>query len=137
MLTRLDFQENPNVGVFCRANDDICFIRKGLSKKITKKIVDTLDVELVFLSISDASIIGSLLVFNKNGCVVCDFADEKTIDEISNCGFKVYVIDEKINAAGNDILANDKGVIVHPDYSDETLNKIKAVSYTHLRAHET
>ena len=30
----MDFNENPNVGVFCRTNDDIVFIRKSLTKKV-------------------------------------------------------------------------------------------------------
>ena len=41
----LHFNENPNVGVFCRANDDITFIRRKLAKKIKNKIKSALNVE--------------------------------------------------------------------------------------------
>ena len=47
MLQLLDFNENPNVGVFCRANDEIAFVQKGLRKKDKNKIGSTLDVGLV------------------------------------------------------------------------------------------
>ena len=134
MLQLLDFNENPSVGVFCRANDDVAFVQKGLLKRIKKKIVETLEVELVELSIADASIVGSLLVINSKGAVVTDFADKDAINVIKDQGFKVCVISDKINAAGNDVLVNDKGCLVHPNLMGET---IKAVSYTHLRAHET
>ena len=63
----MNFNENPNVGVFCKANDTIAFVRKGLLKKITKKISSILEVKLIELSITDATIIGTLLAINSNG----------------------------------------------------------------------
>jgi translation initiation factor 6 len=127
MLQLLDFNENPNLGVFCRANDDVAFIRKGLSKKIKKKIISALDVDLVELNISDATIIGALLTLNSKGAVVCDFIDEDSLKIIKNQGFEVCVISDKINAVGNDILVNDKGALVHPDLKDKTIENIKKV----------
>jgi len=124
MFQLLDFNENPNVGVFCRANENLVFLQKGLSKKTKMKIVDTLDVKLVELSIADASIIGSLLTINSKGAVVTDFADEESIRIIEEQGLNVCVIEDKINASGNDILVNDKGALVHPDMKDCSLKEI-------------
>jgi len=125
MLELMDFYENPSLGVFARANDKIVFICKGLPKKIKKKIIEVLDVKLVELSISDATIIGSLLVFNSNGAVICDFADQEAINVIEKNGFKVCVIDDKLNATGNDILVNDNGCMVHPEIKEKSIKKIK------------
>ena len=122
----LDFNENPNVGVFCRTNDNVAFIRKGLSKKVKKKIISTIDVELVELSIADATIVGSLLAFNSKGAVVTDFVDVDTIKVIKDQGFDVCVISDKLNAAGNDILVNDHGALAHPDLEKESLKEIEA-----------
>jgi translation initiation factor 6 len=124
-LTLCDFNENPNVGVFCRANDDLAFIRKGLSKKVKKKITSVLEVDLIELSIADATIIGSLLAINSNGAVVTDFVDIDAIKIIEDQGLEVCVISDKINAAGNDILVNDKGALVHPDLQDKSMKYIK------------
>lgn len=125
MLQLLDFNENPNLGVFCRANDDIAFVRKGLSNKVKKKIVTALDVNLIELNISDATIIGSLLTFNSKGAVVCDFIDEDALKIIKDQGFEIGIISDKINAVGNDILVNDNGALVHPDIEDNTIENIK------------
>jgi translation initiation factor 6 len=122
---RLHFNENPNVGIFCKANDDIAFVRRKLSKKIKKKIFSALNVELIELNIADASIIGSLLAFNSSGAVVTDFIDEQNIKNIKNQGLKVSVITDKLNAAGNDILVNDNGALVHPKLEDKTLKEIE------------
>ena len=125
MLQLLDFNESPNVGVFCRANDNVGFVQKGLLKRIKKNIVETLDIKLVELSIADASIIGSLLTINSNGAVVTDFVDEGSVKIIEDQDLNVCVIEDKLNAAGNDILVNDKGVLVHPDMKDHTLKMIE------------
>ncbi|RLF28704.1 MAG: translation initiation factor IF-6 [Thermoplasmata archaeon] len=124
MLQLLDFNENPNIGVYCRANDKVAFLQKNLSKKVKKKIEKALEVKLVELNISDASIIGSLMVLNSKGAVVTDFADDETIKKIEEQGLKVFVIKDIINAAGNDILANDYGALIHPDIRDYSMKKI-------------
>jgi translation initiation factor 6 len=121
----MDFDENPNVGVFCKANDDVAFVRKGLIKKVKKRIVDALDVDLVELSIADATIVGSLLSFNSKGAVVCDFIDKGALKLIKKSGFEVCIIEDKLNAAGNDILVNDKGCLVHPDMKDNSIKNIE------------
>ena len=124
MLQLLDFNENPNLGVFCRANDNVAFVMKGLTKKVKMKIAEALEVPLVEVSISDATIVGSLMAFNSNGVVVTDFIDDKALKTIEKQGFRVCVVEDKINAAGNDILVNDHGALVHPDFRDKSLKKI-------------
>lgn len=126
-LELMNFNENPNIGVFCRTNENITFIQKGLPKKIKKKIKEVLDVEIIELNIADASIIGSLLSFNSRGAVICDFADEDSINTILKNDLDVYVIRDRINAAGNDILVNDYGALVHPEMKETTIKEIQKV----------
>ena len=121
----MTFNENPNLGVYCRANDNIAFVCKGLSKKVKNRIELVLDVKLVELSIADATIIGSLLTFNSKGAVVTDFVDEDAIKIIKDQGLEVCIITDKLNAAGNDILVNDNGALVHPDLKDSSIDDIK------------
>lgn len=123
----MDFNENPNLGVFCRANDDLAFIRKDLSKKVKNNIISVLDVDLIELSIADATIIGSLLAINLKGAVVTDFVDIGAVRVIEDQGLEVCIIRDKINAAGNDILVNDKGALAHPDLQEKSVKSIKEV----------
>jgi len=127
MFQLLDFNEDPNVGVHCRTNESIAFLKKQLSKKIKKKISQALEVKIIELNISDANIIGSLLVINSNGAVITDFADKETIQIIEKLGLKVFVIKDVINAAGNDILVNDKGALIHPDIKKRSMEKISDI----------
>jgi translation initiation factor 6 len=100
---------------------------KGLTKKVKKKVTDTLDAKLVELNIGDATIIGSLMVFNSRGLVVTDFVDPDSIKTIKEQGFEVCIIEDKLNAAGNDILVNDNGCLVHPDMRNDSIENIKKV----------
>jgi len=125
MLELLDFFENPNLGVFCRTNENVTFMRQGLPKKIKKKIKTVLDSKIVELSIADANIVGSLLSINSNGAVVTDFADENAIKIIKAEGLDVCVICDKLNATGNDILVNDNGALVHPSLEKNSVKEIE------------
>jgi translation initiation factor 6 len=125
MFELLDFNENPNVGVYCRANDTVVFLQKQLSKKVKKKISQTLEVKLIELSIADSTIIGSLIALNSNGVVVTNVVGTETLNIIIDQGFNCYVIKDVINAAGNDILANDYGAIIHPDIKNNSLKNIE------------
>ncbi len=122
---RLNFNENPNVGVFCRTNNDVAFLKKGLTAKVKNRVIAALDVKLVELSIADATIIGSLLSCNSSGVVVTGFISEKNTERIRNEGFDVCVVKGVYNAAGNDILVNDKGCLVHPKVDNHSVELIE------------
>jgi translation initiation factor 6 len=121
------FNENPNIGVYCRANDFVVFIQKNLLKRVKRLISSALDVSIVELSIADSTIIGSLLAVNSYGAVVTDFADDVTVAKVKEQGLDVFVIKDVINAAGNDILVNDNGALIHPDIGDYSMKKIGEV----------
>ncbi|KYK24892.1 hypothetical protein AYK25_05820 [Thermoplasmatales archaeon SM1-50] len=124
MLQLLDFNENPNIGIYCRTNDSIVFLQKSLSKKTKQVVGKILDVKVLELCIADSTIIGSLLTFNSSGAIVTAFATAETFSALEEQGLRVFPIRDVINAAGNDILANDHGALVHPDLKNTTVKKI-------------
>jgi len=125
MFELLDFNENPNVGVYCRTNDKVAFLQQKLLKKIKKKIIDALQVKLEELAIYDSSIVGSLLTMNSHGAALTWIANQSVIEIITNYGLEVTVIKDVLNAAGNDILVNDYGAMVHPKMKNETIKQLK------------
>ena len=124
MLQLMDFNENPNIGIYCRANDSVVFLQKGLSKKIKHLVGKILGAKVLELCIADSTIIGSLLICNSTGVIVTAFANEETRHALKDQGFRIFPIKDVINAAGNDILANDHGALVHPDLKTATVKKI-------------
>jgi len=124
MLQLLDFNENPNIGIYCRANETLCFLQKSLPKKTKRLIADVLGVKIIEFSIVDSTIIGSLLTLNSQGAIVTAYADTETLKTVEQQGLRVFPIKDVINAAGNDILVNDYGALVHPDLKTQTVKKI-------------
>ena len=127
MLQLLGFNENPNVGIYCRTNDTIVFLQQSLLKKTKHLVGEVLGVKVVELCIADSTIIGSLLTCNSHGAVVTAYANKDTFHTIEQQGFRVFPIKDVINAAGNDILTNDYGALVHPDLKTATVKKISDV----------
>jgi translation initiation factor 6 len=122
---QVSFNENPNVGVFCRANDTVAFLQKALPRKIVKRIQNALDVHIVEMRISDANIIGSLVALNSHGAIVTDLIGQEDLKLISDQGYDICVINDVYNAAGNDILVNDHGALVHPDMHKDVVKAIE------------
>jgi len=122
---RLDFLENPNVGVFCKTTDDACIIRKALPKKILKRVSAALQTKFIELQMVDATIVGSLLACNNHGAVVSNIVRQEEIDVLKEHGFSVVSIEDKFNAVGNDILVNDVGGLIHPGIKNKTITLIE------------
>jgi translation initiation factor 6 len=127
MLQLLDFNENPNVGIYCRANDSVVFLQQSLSKKTKHLVGNVLGVKVLELCIADSTIIGSLLTCNSSGAIVTAFANTETFHTLEQQGLRVFPIKDVINAAGNDILTNDHGALVHPDLKNTTVKKISDI----------
>ena len=70
MLRRINIVDNPNIGVFILATDDLAIVPYNLLDEKVKLIEETLEVEAVKSSISGCNLIGSLAVANSNGIVV-------------------------------------------------------------------
>lgn len=122
---RLDFLENPNIGVFCKTTDDLCIIRKALPKKILKRVSSALQTSFIELQIADANIIGSLLVCNKHGVVVSNIVNDIEVSLLESHGFSVLPIEDTLNAVGNDMLVNDNGGLIHPKIEKKTIKAIE------------
>ncbi len=128
MLSRMDLNGNPHIGVYCRANNEIAFVPPFANEKEIREIKRVLRVRVVSMTIGGSSIIGSLLAMNSNGMVVADFIEKDEMKKIEeNFDGEIMVIEDRYNASGNNILANDYGAIAHPMIKDETLKKIERI----------
>ncbi|KAA0003121.1 MAG: translation initiation factor IF-6 [Thermoplasmata archaeon] len=125
MLKRIDFNGNPYLGVFCRANNKVAFVHPFLTEKEKKIIEEVLRVKVVELTIGGSTIAGSLIALNSYGAVVTDFIEEEEIECMrKHFDGNILVIKDKFNAAGNNILANDYGALIHPMMKDETVEAV-------------
>lgn len=113
----------PNIGVYTAVNESFAFIAGDAAPEFVKDVEEALQVETTLMTVAGSFVIGSLVVMNSNGAVVSGLADPREVETIGKC-IKCTPIEDPLNAAGNNILANDKGAIVNPQYSKSLVRVI-------------
>jgi len=108
--------------VFCAANEEVAVVGAEVPPKAAKVIGDTLAVRVVTTRVGGANVVGALLAMNSRGAVVTGFAEPDELAALK--GLSVLALPHRLNAAGNNILCNDRGAVVHPGYDDRTLRLI-------------
>lgn len=127
MYRRLDPFGNPNVGVYVRVTSSRLFLPPGLTDDNVRALEEVFGLEGIQTTVGGSSLVGSLLAANKNGAVIADFAADHEVETIEAAGLDVLRLQaSRLNAAGNNILCNDHGAIVHPDLSKAVLKDVAA-----------
>ena len=123
MMRYSRYAGSPNIGVYTAVNESFAFIAADAAPEFVKDVEEALDVQTHLMTVAGSFVIGSLVVMNSNGAVVSGLADPREIDIIKGC-LPCTPIDDTLNAAGNNVLANDNGAILNPEYSDEMVEVI-------------
>jgi translation initiation factor 6 len=124
MLRQMNINGNPCVGVFCKVSERVAVIPPNLTKENINCIKETLGVEIIETNICGSSLIGPLTVLNSNSMLVTNFVYEHEMKKIEE-EVNVTVVSDRFNAVGNNILANDKAALVHPQLSKKTIRLIE------------
>lgn len=124
MLRKIDINGHPYIGVFCKGSENLVLTPPNISKLTKKQIEETLDAKIIQLCLGGSTIIGTLVSLNSYGIVVTNFATDEEL-EVLKKELPVLRIPEKLNAVGNNILVNDICALVHPGYSNKTIQLIQ------------
>lgn len=126
MLRLGNINGSPYVGVYCAASERFALVPEVVEGNVRKDIARALGVEVLPTLIGGSTVIGSLAVMNSNGIVVSNFVERSELRRLPK-EFRVGIMEEKINAAGNNVLVNDHGAYVHPDASSHTVKMLEEV----------
>ncbi|MBD3259422.1 translation initiation factor IF-6 [Candidatus Woesearchaeota archaeon] len=126
---KLRFDNITNVGLFGYCNDRICFVGSNVKKKYLKKIEGALEVPVENLSIAGTDLVGVFMAGNNNCVLVPDYIFHEEFKDLQDFS-KQYEIDFKViktdlNCLGNNILANDSGAFVNPEFSAVVKKQIR------------
>jgi len=106
----------PNIGVHASVNEGLALVAANSAPGFVRDIETILGVETILTTVSGSFVIGSLVRMNSNGAVVSGMIETAELERIKE-RISVTVLPDKVNAAGNNILANDKGAIINPELS--------------------
>uniref|UniRef100_A0A1B6DEM1 Eukaryotic translation initiation factor 6 n=1 Tax=Clastoptera arizonana TaxID=38151 RepID=A0A1B6DEM1_9HEMI len=125
MATRVQFENNNEIGVFSKLTNSYCLVAIGGSENFYSvfeaELAETIPV--IHTSIAGCRIIGRLSVGNRHGLLVPNSATDTELQQIRNSlpdSVKVQRIEERLSALGNVIACNDYVALVHPDLDRET-----------------
>lgn len=124
-LLKTDFNGNFNVGLYIYATDEYCLIGHDVPQELVKDIQETLKVPIHKITIAGTGLLGVFLAGNKNCLLIPKIAFSEEIEEIKKLKINYKIIDTKLTALGNNILCNDNGCIINPDFGKTEETEIK------------
>jgi translation initiation factor 6 len=115
-FTRLNFNSDPNIGMYGFATDSYCLLGIELSEKILEKLKKTLQVDIKVARVFGTQLIGLFCSGNENGIVITKMAEPDEIETIKKLlpNLNVLVIPTDVTATGNMILCNNNGAVISP-----------------------
>jgi translation initiation factor 6 len=116
----------PNIGIYASVNESLSLVAANTAPGFVDDIETVLGVETILTTVSGAFVIGSLVRMNSNGAVVSGLIESAELARIKE-KIRVIVLPDKVNAAGNNILANDNGAIINPELGARAEKKIADV----------
>jgi len=126
MLKLGNINGNAYIGVYCAASETHVVLSELVDAKVAKDVGRTLGVEVISSSIAGSTIVGSLVAMNSRGAIVTNFAEKKELARFPK-ELRVARMEAKVNAAGNNILANETAAIVHPATSNRMMKTIEDI----------
>ncbi len=113
-----------NIGVSAVANESLAFTSPDADDQFLRDLEEALGVKPFRTSIAGSHVVGSLIAMNSNGAAVSGLVEAAELAVIEKV-IPVRLLPDYLNAAGNNILVNDKGAIVNPETSDETVKELE------------
>jgi len=123
MLRLGDISGNPYIGVYCAASENLAILSDTVEPRTVKDISRVLDVQVIKTVIAGSTIVGSLVAMNSHGVVVTNFAERHELAWFPR-DLRVGIMQENVNAAGNNILTNDNAALVNPGASNHTVKML-------------
>lgn len=116
---------NPNVGLYGYCNDKYCLLGLDVSRKKAREIEKILKVPVHRLNIAGTSLVGVFCAGNNSCLLLPNIVFEDELKQLDKLKIKYKVIDTKLTALGNNVLCNDNGAFVNPNFSAVQKKKIR------------
>ncbi|AAT42792.1 translation initiation factor IF-6 [Picrophilus oshimae] len=126
MIKKVSILNSNFIGVYARTWNDVTFLPVNISDEEKRIFEETLKTEVYKISIGNSFLIGSMLSMNSNGIVVADHGIDN-LKSLNINGRNILSINNKLNAAGNNIIANDHAALIHKSFPDSIRKKIEDV----------
>ncbi len=115
---------SPYIGVYVRASERGAVVPPSAGA-VAREVERLFAVPVVRTTVADTEIVGALIAMNSHGIIAGEDLGEPEEAELERLA-PVTRLRSRHNAMGNNLLANDHGVLVHPEFSDDALARVSA-----------
>ncbi len=126
MITTLDFNGNPYLGVYAASTEALTLVPKDVPKRVARAMGEALGTEVVVTTLSGSTVLGALFCGNSHGVVVTNLATDGELAAFGDVRAE-RVPEPSLNALGNNVLCNDQGAVVNPSFGAKSLAVLEEV----------
>ena len=119
------FHGNPNIGLYALATNQYCLVGRDVPHKLHKEMYKALKVPIYEINICGTSLVGVFCSANKNCLLVPQIIFDEERRVLERLKIKYKVLETDLTALGNNIVVNNNGAVVNPDFSKEEREEIK------------
>ncbi len=124
-MLRASFTGSSYVGVYAAATEQAVLLAPTVDDSLADSLGTELSVPVVATTIGGSGTVGSLAVGNDAGLVVSRRTTDDELDRLrAAVDGAVARLPGRLNAAGNVVLANNNGAVVHPDLDESAVEVV-------------
>jgi translation initiation factor 6 len=120
---RASIAGSPYLGVYVRAGERAALVPPSAPGALRRSLEHVLGVAVHASTIAESELLGAFLAINSRGILVGEPVDRPERERLEQIA-PVTEVRVRQNAVGNNVLANDHGALVHPEFSDEAVRRI-------------
>lgn len=122
-VSRTLFSGSPYLGVYLRVGDAAALIPPATPSALERDIERWFEVPTIRTTVHDSEVVGAFVALNSHGAVVGDEVDDLERTQLEQAA-PLTIVRARHNAMGNNVLVNDHGALVHPEFSDDAVDRI-------------
>ena len=110
-IYRASVRKSSFVGVYCSVFGNKAIASPVVPSAFKVRLKDLLQAETAITTVGSVSSVGMMIAMNSKGLVVPKTANDDELAALEQHS-KVLVVEDKLSALGNLIVANDKGAVI-------------------------
>lgn len=115
---------SPYLGVYLRVSDRLAIVPPSIPPSLERDLARILGTATARTTVQDNDVVGAMVAMNSIGAIVATGLDPAEESALRAAG-PLTVVVSRHNALGNNILANDSGALVHPEFSDRLVHDVE------------
>lgn len=131
----LNFSGTSNIGLYGFANDKYLLLGREVPETHDKELAEVFKVPIIRCTIAGTSMIGVFVAGNNEKIIVPGIIFDHEMELLKKHGVDFTVIDTKLTCLGNNVLVNDTGLLVNPEFTDAQAGEIGKIFG--MEAHRT